>query len=510
VPALFVLALTWLASRTWRYEAVRPPYRIGDKQKEPARKVTAATLAAGLADDGFWDGESSVRLITWLHVAVVAGFLAITLGVTTKALAVTGSAHVVALEWIAISLGGATVVLGVGYVCLDALGALPDELRGRLPFLLGPGGAALIAAGVFAWLQPAGPTPRAAELPAMGSVIGWTTPAIAAILAVALISMLLGLPGGSGTLIGGPWVTLMLAFSVLNTLLLGAEIWVAHLVGPVTSNAADALSRPQGKIYLPQVIASGVPLVAWAAVLAVLVAGLIEGVRWLGIRQLPAGMARDYRDQAATFRDPLTGPRSHWYWSGLNPFSPPGDQSGDPGSGQDWEQKIARTKFLGDAAHDATWLLWGIIVAQLVMALCVWRLHLQPPVVIRNVGVLIAGLALPALMAFLSSAWSDPAPDVVAARQRRPGGAGRAQPGRGARHRGARPARLPAGWRPPGPGHLRQSGVQALQLGLSRLLRSHAGRAAGARRAGTGERLVQLLLPDRPHRRPRSEGSTPG
>ena len=409
VPALFVLALTWLASRTWRYEAVRPPYRIGDKQKEPARKVTAATLAAGLADDGFWDGESSVRLITWLHVAVVAGFLAITLGVTTKALAVTGSAHVVALEWIAISLGGATVVLGVGYVCLDALGALPDELRGRLPFLLGPGGAALIAAGVFAWLQPAGPTPRAAELPAMGSVIGWTTPAIAAILAVALISMLLGLPGGSGTLIGGPWVTLMLAFSVLNTLLLGAEIWVAHLVGPVTSNAADALSRPQGKIYLPQVIASGVPLVAWAAVLAVLVAGLIEGVRWLGIRQLPAGMARDYRDQAATFRDPVTGPRSHWYWSGLNPFSPPGDQSGDPGSGQDWEQKIARTKFLGDAAHDATWLLWGIIVAQLVMALCVWRLHLQPPVVIRNVGVLIAGLALPALMAFLYSAWSDPA-----------------------------------------------------------------------------------------------------
>ena len=42
------------------------------------------------------------------------------------------------------------------------------------------------------------------------------------------------------------------------------------------------------------------------------------------------------------------------------------------------------------------------------MAVCVWQLHLQPPTIIRNVGVFIAGLALPALMAFLYSAWSDP------------------------------------------------------------------------------------------------------
>jgi hypothetical protein len=409
VPALLVLALVWLASRTWRYEAVRPPCRTAAECRKPARKITAAALKAGLADSEFWDGESSVRLITWLHVAVVAGFLAIVAGVTTKALAVTGAPHAVALAWIAIGLGGATVALGVAYVCLDALDALTDELRGRLPFLLAPGGAALIAAGVFAWLQPAGPAPRAAELPAMASMIGWTTLAIGAVVAIALISMLLGLPGSQGTLTGGPWVTLMLAFSMLNTLLLGAEIWVAHLVGPVTSNATDAVARTQGKIYLPSVIASGVPLVVWAAVLAVLAFGLVEGVRWLRARQLPAGMARDYRDQAAAFRDPLTGPRKDWYWSGLSPFPPPGDPSGDPGSGQDWEQKTARAQFLGDASHDATWLLWGIIVAQLVMAASAWRLHVQPPVVIRNIGVLIAGLVLPALMAFLYSAWSDPA-----------------------------------------------------------------------------------------------------
>jgi hypothetical protein len=409
VPVLFLLALVWLASRTWRYEAVRPPYRIAPERRKPARNATAATLKAGLADNEFWDGESSVRLITWLHVAVVAGFLAIVLGITTRALAVAGSPHAAALEWIAIGLGGATVALGSAYVCLDAFDALTDELRGRLPFLLAPGGAALIAAGLFAWQQPAAPAPRTAQLPAMASVTGWTTLAIAAVAAVALMSMLLGLPGSRGTLIGGPWVTLMLAFSLLNTLLLGADIWVAHLLGPVTSNATDALSRPQGKIYLPDIVASTVPLVAWATALAVLAFGLIEGARRLQARQLPAGTVRDYLGHAATFRDPLTAPRKYWYWSGLSPFPPLDGQSDDPGSGQDWEKKIARAQFLGGASHDVTWLLWGIIVAQLAISVCAWRLHIQPPVVIRNVGVLIIGLALPALMAYLYSAWSDPA-----------------------------------------------------------------------------------------------------
>ena len=42
------------------------------------------------------------------------------------------------------------------------------------------------------------------------------------------------------------------------------------------------------------------------------------------------------------------------------------------------------------------------------MAVCVWQLHVQPPVIIRNLGVFLAGLVLPAMMAFLYSAWSDP------------------------------------------------------------------------------------------------------
>jgi hypothetical protein len=419
VVVLFVLALIWLASSTWRYEAVRPPYKVTAGRADKSRMVTAAALPDGLADDEFWDGESSVRLVSWLHVGVTGGFLAIVLGVTAKAL--TGSPHFIALAWITIGLGGATIAAGVAYICLDAVSTLPvtsqsrspraagwlsDKLRGWLRFLPVPAAAALLLAGVFAWFQPGAPV-RAAELPGIAGVIGWTALAIAVVVAVALISVLVGLSGSQETLTGGPWVTLMLGFATLNIVLLGAGIWVAHLVGPVTSNATDALSRPHGQIHLPYVITSGVPLLVWAAVLAVLAFGLTEGVRWLGQRRLPEPVAQQYQNGAMEFRDSLTEPRNAWYWSGLDPFAP-GDATADLGQSRGWEQKIARAQFLGRASHDATWLLWGTILAQLVMALCVWRFRVQPPVLVRNIGIAIAGLALPALMAFLYSAWNDP------------------------------------------------------------------------------------------------------
>ena len=99
---------------------MRPPYRVQNGQKDKARKAAADTLAKGLADQEFWDGEGTVRLLTWLHVAVVGGFLAIMLGVTVRALA-DGSPHASVLGWTGIALGAATIALAVGYVCLDAL-----------------------------------------------------------------------------------------------------------------------------------------------------------------------------------------------------------------------------------------------------------------------------------------------------------------------------------------------------------------------------------------------------
>jgi hypothetical protein len=421
VVVLFVLALLWVAKRSWRYEQVRPPYRVENGQPDKPRKAAADTLVNGLADQEFWDGEGTVRLLSWLHVAVVGGFLAIVLGVTVRALR-GGSPDCSALGWAGIALGAATIALGVGYLVLDALdtpsmaprggtpvlGDFAEKLRGLVVWLLIPAGAGLICSGLFAWLQPGAHSVRTADLPGMAGVTGWTALAIAVAVALALGSTLLGLRHSGGMLVGGPWVTLMLGFGTLNILLLGAEIWVAHLVGAVTSDAAKALSAKPGQIYLPYVITSGVPLLVWAVVLAVVAFGVVEAVRWLRADKLLAEMAAEYQDEAAEFRGALAGPLKVWYWSGLTPFRPPGDETRKKDDDKKWQRRIARVQFLACSPHDATWLLWTIIGGQLVMAVCVWQLHIQPPVLVRNIGIVLAGLVLPALAAFLYSAWSDP------------------------------------------------------------------------------------------------------
>ena len=347
VPVLFLFLLAVLARRSWRYEKVRPPFH-GETPPD-TRKITAAALPGGLAHPEFWDGEDSVRLLTEVHLAAAAGFLAVVLGVTAKLLTGAGSAHWIALWWIAIGAGGVAIAGAIGYLSLDALGGLADAMRRSPVFLLVLGAAALVSAGVFAWLQPSGAAGPTAELPGMASVVRWTVLAIAVALALAFVSMLLGLAGSRGTLIGGPWVTLMLGFVLLNTVMLGAGIWVAHLVGPVTSDAADAAGSHA--IYVPYLITSGVPLVAWAAVVAVVAFGLIELGRWWRVRQLPAAMSDAYRSQAQAFLNRQPGPRQIWYKSGLEPD-------------QNWGRTVARTQFLARVPLDAGWLLWAIITAQ--------------------------------------------------------------------------------------------------------------------------------------------------
>ena len=98
VAVLLLLVLLGVAVRSWRYEAVRPPYRAADGLPNKRGKAAADTLVNGLADEEFWDGEGSVRLLTWLHAAAAGGFLAIVLGVTVRALA-GGSSHASALGW---------------------------------------------------------------------------------------------------------------------------------------------------------------------------------------------------------------------------------------------------------------------------------------------------------------------------------------------------------------------------------------------------------------------------
>jgi hypothetical protein len=185
-----------------------------------------------------------------------------------KALRAAGSAHAIALVWLGIGLGAGTVALGAGYICLDAFDALTDKVRGWLPYLLIPGAAALIASGLFAWLQPGGPARRAADLPGMASVTGWTALAIAVVVAVALISML-PRPATAGT---------------------GRFLGHAH-AGPapcICRRRGDLGGAPGGRgdqrrdrgfVPSPGEITCirdhrGVPLLVWAAVLAVVAFGL--------------------------------------------------------------------------------------------------------------------------------------------------------------------------------------------------------------------------------------------
>jgi hypothetical protein len=420
---LLVVALLWVARRSWRYERVRPPYRVENGRPDKRRRA-ADTLVKGLADQEFWDGEDTVRVLSWLHVAVVGGFLAIVLGVTARALR-SGAPDADPLGWTGIALGAATIALTAGYLILDALdtpsmapspsggtpvlGTWAERIRGLVVWLLIPAGAGLICSGWFAWVQPAAHSLQTADLPGMAGVTGWTVLAIAVTVALALISMLLGLQYSRETLVGGPWVTLMLAFGSLNILLLGADIWVAHLVGPVTSDAVTALSSQPGQIYLPYLITSGVPLLVWATLLVIALVGAVETVRWWRAGKLPTDMAEEYKNDASAFWAPLAAQLKLWYLSGLPPFRPSGDTTAVEDGDQKWQPEIARVQFLARAPHDTTWLLWALICGQLVMAVCVWQLHIQPPVLIRNIGIALAGLVLPALAAFLYSAWSDPA-----------------------------------------------------------------------------------------------------
>ena len=151
---------------------------------------------------------------------------------------------------------------------------------------------------------------------------------------IALISVLLGLRGSGGTMFGGSWVTLMLGFGSLNILLLGADIWVAHLVGPVTSDAAKALSAKPGRIYVSPVITSGVPILVWAVVLAAVVFGAVEAVRWLRAVKLPKDMAGEYEKQSADSGPACPRLAERLVLVRASSFRPTGDTTKDQGAGR--------------------------------------------------------------------------------------------------------------------------------------------------------------------------------
>ncbi len=406
VVELLVLALLGLGIRSWRYEKVRPP--IHGKHHRKARGKTAAALTRGLKDEEFWDGQTSVRLASWLHVAVATAFLALFLSVTVHAVQGFGSAD--GWWWTAVGVSGATVTIAVIYLLLDAVGALPDPAREAPVYvLLAAASLALVAGGVFAWRQPAKPVSPPAQLPGLSTMIGWTGLALAASVALVLVSTLLGLfPHDKGKLAGGPGVTMLLAFGLLNMVLLGIGIWVAHVVGPVTSDAAAAVTSKHEAIYLPYLITSGVPLVALAALAAAVVFGVIALASWWRARLIPDPERDEYSKAAQEYGDAQPRLLRPWYRSGLWPYALDDDQRKPKAKDPGWQKSTARGELIARLPHTASWLLWGIVVFQLAMAAGTWRFRPLPPVAVRNFGVGVACLILPALAAWLWAGWNDP------------------------------------------------------------------------------------------------------
>jgi len=433
VPVALILFLALLAEQArQRYEKVPPPFRTGS-QPPVSRPVPAAALdhPRGLANGDFWNGATSVRLMAWLHVAAAVGFLAIVLDVTARAVVAggNGSPRALAWWWISVCAGSLAIALAVAYLCADAAGALDrvpetqqtaDRLRRALtPLLLTLAAVAAVSAGLFAWWQPGvvGVAETSARLPGLTSVIGWAALGLAVPVAAVGISVLLGAERGRGIrLPGGPLVTLALGFSALNIVMFGVLSWIAHIVGPVTTDARAAVSASQPKIYVPYAITVGIPIVALAAVAAVVAFGVVEICRWRSARQVPPDDLDAYRARAGEEVEGIQPPGLRdWYWNALGDTPlragpPPG-----PGTAQDgtapigaWQRTVARARWVGQAPHDAGWLLWGIILLELAAAICTWQIQWDPPLYLRNAGTVVAAGLLTPLMAYLYAAWRNP------------------------------------------------------------------------------------------------------
>ncbi len=135
---------------------------------------------------------------------------------------------------------------------------------------------------------------------------------------------------------------------------------------------------------------------------------LTELVRWLRTRRLPDDVLMAYRIETAQFREGQSDPMRRWYWSAVQPVTPDSEKFSWP-SDRRWERNVARAQVRGRMLLNAGWLIWGIIIAQLVMILCTWWFHWQLSAFLSKAGIVVATLALPARIGFLFTKWRDPA-----------------------------------------------------------------------------------------------------
>jgi hypothetical protein len=396
---------------------VPPP--VKGASTPPRTLAIAAALDGGLSDRAFWDGEYSVRHASRRHTAASFAFLALVLAITSKAIVGAGHGAVRGLVWWWVAVAGAVAAMTLVGIraCVDFKHDKSHEDGGRMVAFDRRSTGAMLAiavvviasAGIFAWLQP-GVAATAGQLPGMGSIFRWTMIGAAATVALVLLASAAG-RSTRRTLLMGPLVTTIVAFSLLNVTLFGTMLSIAHLVGDMTFNIKSGAKQ----IYVPDVIGFGTPALVLAALVAAVLFAFAEVLMWRrsghgpGKNQVKACYQEKYDHRQAQLRDQLGGePRpgdaAFWECSALVSQDSDG-QVRDTG----WAAGIARAKRLGQATRDIGWLLWALAVSELAVAAI--TIVLQPTIApdswFGKTAVTVA-TALPAIfVGLLRTGWSQ-------------------------------------------------------------------------------------------------------
>jgi hypothetical protein len=422
LPAVAIILLAVLAARSRsRYEQVRPPYRVppqGEDTSPPPRALTvAAALEDGLSDEKFWDGEHSVQHSSRRHISASLGFLALMLAITSRdaVVAVTGHVNAAALWWMALIGGGVVVAFVIFRTSVDFRhreSKISDDFAKRFDDwstigIRAVAIAAICCAGIFAWLQPAVAT-LAGQLPGMAGIFGWTMAVFAVILGLVLLSSAVGGRNG-GTLLMGPLVTMILAFSLLNVTMFGGMLSLAHLLGNLTFAATPQASQ----IYVPEIIGFGTPAAVIAALAAVLVFGIAEFVSWqrAGGGHVKKTIEEQYGVSQKAAQAPPNGQSQPsgialWECSALDPPK----SNGRRREGKEWAGSIARAQRIGHASRDAGWLLWSLALFEI--AAVVVTVTLQPPIApdrwLGKAAIAVATFLPVFLIGSLRAGWGQP------------------------------------------------------------------------------------------------------
>jgi hypothetical protein len=403
LPAAVVLVLAFLSYRTRRqYESV-PPLTHDGEQRDPS-KGSAAALPDGLAERGFWDGETAVKRLSRLHVAAALAFLALLVAhaVHTTTTSNTAPVHAAALWMIACWVAG-TVLIGV---LVDLL--YLEQVAEWVPVVLLIGSvAAVLTATAFAWLQPRIMYEPAGVLPGVRNTINFTYGGV--FLALFLVLLVVAFAGhDSGSFCwGAPFVVLSVAFVVLNAVLLGALIRVAALAAPIKRGLGGAGgwdNVPRATVYIFPVIAAAAPYLTLAPLGLVAVFTAVEFAAYLrgGGKAERKRVDTEYRENEQNEMVPAP-PSGTWYSSTLGPlnaqaiyrrFSPE----------HRWNWSLGRARRLAGAGTDVQYLLTLISALGVVaIAFAQWQIWVgreQPPSWFISAGTVVAG-ALPVGVVFL-------------------------------------------------------------------------------------------------------------